>query len=102
MGVVVVSAVRAGFSDDEKNKFWVDLRDFISTNAKDEGSLLGADMNAQVGRKRDGHELWVWNPQRGREKNLLTLQLCMVSSWRIRFLGRKIDILSPPGSQVAS
>lgn len=69
---------RAGCKDNEKDKFWMDLGDFVSTIPKHKSMLIGADVNGHIGQKRDGagdyHDNYVYEIYKEGGEESLNLQ----------------------------
>ena len=52
--VIAAYAPQVGCKDDEKDTFWQELDDHISSIPQEETLLLGADLNGHVGERREG------------------------------------------------
>ena len=52
--VVTAYAPQVGCSDEEKESFWEDLDNYVSSLPQDEIVVIGADLNGHVGQQRDG------------------------------------------------
>lgn len=54
MHVIAAYTPQAGCDKNEKDKFWMNIGDFLSTVPMHESVLLGADLNGHIGQKHDG------------------------------------------------
>lgn len=94
MNVVFAYASQVGYSNDQKDKFRIDLGAFvISTISKYENVLPGADLNGHVGQKVTARvtvmATWIWIRNAEGEESL-TSQMHMVLSCRTSTLKRKV------------